>query len=316
MTRSNIAVVVPVYNGGAIWQRCAEAITRQTGCEFRTLVVDSGSVDGSAEFAADLGFELMRIAKEEFDHGGTRQRAAKFLGNSEIIVYLTQDAVLEGTTSIARLIAAFDNPQVGIAYGRQLPRAGAGPIEAHARLFNYPAVSAIKTIDSARRFGVKAAFNSNSFAAYRTEALIGVGGFPEKQILAEDMVVAARMLKARWAIAYVADACVLHSHDYSIVQEFKRYFDLGVFHRDQRWIVEEFGKAEGEGMRFVVSELKYLMTRAPWTIPSAMARTVGKYAGYKLGQNYDRLPLSLRRKLSMHRQYWDSMDRNSGSESI
>lgn len=312
MTRSKISVVIPVLNGGHIWRRCVEALGQQTGCAFRTLVIDSGSVDGSAELAAEHGFELLRIGKEDFDHGGTRQQAALLLRDSEIIVYLTQDAVLEGSTSLTRILSAFDDARVGTAYGRQLPREGAAPIEAHARLFNYPAESRLKTIDDARQLGVKAAFTSNSFAAYRTEALFGVGGFPEKLILAEDMVVAARMLKAGWAIAYVAEACVRHSHDYSPVQEFKRYFDLGVFHRDHYWILEEFGQPEGEGARFVLSELKYLMKRAPWAIPSAVVRTAGKYAGYKLGQRYDHLPRSLCRKLSMHRRYWDRLDHISG----
>jgi len=316
MTRSTVSIVVPVFNGGEVWRRCAEALSRQTGCEFRTLVVDSGSVDSSTEVAVEYGFQLLEISKEEFDHGGTRQRAARILEDSEIIVYLTQDAVLEGTTSLARIVSAFDDPRVGTAYGRQLPREGAGPIEAHARLFNYPAESALKTLDDARRLGIKAAFTSNSFAAYRTTALFGVGGFPERLILAEDQVVAARMLKAGWAIAYVADACVRHSHDYSPVEEFKRYFDLGVFHRDHRWILDEFGQPEGEGVRYVMSELRYLAKRAPWAIPSAIARTAGKYAGYKLGQRYDRLPRSLWRKLSMHRRYWDRMERHSGLESI
>jgi rhamnosyltransferase len=71
---------------------------------------------------------------------------------------------------------------------------------------------------------------------------MAVAGFPEKLILGEDMVVAARMLQAGWSVAYVSDAQVYHSHGYTIAQEFKRYFDIGVMHQDQAWILQEFGK--------------------------------------------------------------------------
>ena len=67
------------------------------------------------------------------------------------------------------------------------------------------------------------------------------------------MPVAARRLKAAYKIAYAADACVYHSHDYSLWREMKRYFDMGVFHAHESWIREEFGGAEVEGMKFVVS---------------------------------------------------------------
>ena len=83
---------------------------------------------------------------------------------------------------------------------------------------------------------MKTAFNSNSFAAYRRKALKDVGGFPINTILSEDMYVTAKMLLKNWSVAYCADAKVYHSHNYTIWQEFKRYFDIGVFHAKEAWI--------------------------------------------------------------------------------
>ena len=80
------------------------------------------------------------------------------------------------------------------------------------------------------------AFISNSFAAYRVSVLKEVGGFPDDVIFGEDMFVATKMLKAGYKIAYAAGACVYHSHDYSLWQEMKRYFDMGVFHAREPWI--------------------------------------------------------------------------------
>ncbi len=304
MSYNKTAVIIPTLNGEPVWQRCLEGLRQQLPQPDHVLVVDSGSTDGTDVAAQDAGFDLLRISKHEFDHGGTRQMAAARLKDFDVLVYLTQDAVLADANALKQLVAAFADPKVGTAYGRQLPRQEADPIEAHARIFNYPPQSNIRTLADKTTLGIKAAFTSNSFAAYRTEALMAVGGFPEKLILGEDMVVAARMLQAGWSVAYVSDAQVYHSHGYTIAQEFKRYFDIGVMHQDQAWILQEFGKPEGEGGRFVRSELAYLKKQAPFLLPAAFVRTIAKYAGYKLGQHALSLPLPLRRKLSMHQSYW------------
>jgi rhamnosyltransferase len=110
-------------------------------------------------------------------------------------------------------------------------------------------------------------------------------------------------------IAYVAEATAFHSHDYPLIQEFKRYFDIGVLHAREGWLLEEFGKPEGEGGRFVRSELGYLWHKAPWLIPSAFLRTLLKYAGYRLGRAEKRLPTWLKSHLSMHHRFWAAVSR-------
>ncbi|HBP78238.1 MAG TPA: rhamnosyltransferase, partial [Halomonas sp.] len=54
----------------------------------------------------------------------------------------------------------------------------------------------------------------------------------------------------------------------------------------------------------VLSEIRYLWRHAPWRLPEAAIRTLLKYAGYRLGKAEARLPLALKRRLSMHRGYW------------
>jgi rhamnosyltransferase len=223
----------------------------------------------------------------------------EWTGDSEVVVFLTQDAVLSAPDSLEKLIASFVDPEVGAAYGRQLPRSGASLIAAHARLFNYPPVSRIKSIQDAPELGVKTFFISNSFAAYRRAALMEVGGFPHDTILAEDNIVSARMLLNGWKVAYVADAQVYHSHNYTLMQEFRRYFDIGAFHSHESWILERFGRAEGEGARFVRSELLFLWREGPTLIPSSVLRTAAKFIAYRLFAIAKFLPVRLKKRLSM-----------------
>ncbi len=299
-----VAVIVPVRNGGEVWRRAAEAIRQQMRRPDRVLVVDSESSDGSDQVALRSGFELMRILARDFDHGGTRRLAAEQCADCDVLVYLTHDAVLADGAALGRLLQAFDDPGVAVAYGRQLPRPGAGPIEAHARWFNYPPNSARRSLSDTARLGMKAAFSSDSFCAYRRSELEAVGNFPARAIGSEDMVVAARVLQHGMAVAYVADACVFHSHGYTALQELRRYFDIGVLHAQESWLLRELGPPEGEGLRFVLSEARYLFRRAPWLLPVAALRTVGKLVGYRLGRRHAGLSLAWRRRLSMHRGFW------------
>ena len=279
----NICLCIPTLDASSTWVGLVRALRTQRLYPSEVLVLDSSSTDGTADLAKRDGCRVVTIPREEFSHGGTRQHAAKLASGADILVYLTQDSILADANALARLIAAFEDPSVGAAYGRQLPRPGANPIEAHARLFNYPPASAIRSQENTAKLGFKAIFFSNSFGAYRKTALEQAGGFPGKLNFGEDTVVAARLLQHQWKIAYVAEAQAYHSHAYSCREEFQRYYRIGQLHASEPWLVCDFGKPSGEGSRFVVSEMKYLCRHAPWLIPEASIRTGLKYLGYKCG---------------------------------
>lgn len=298
-----VRVVVPTLNAAADWPAFAPPLLASLPPQ-QVLIVDSSSTDQTVMLAQSAGFRLHSIQRAEFNHGATRQLAAELLPEADILIYLTQDAILTSPASIANLLRPFADPSVAAAYGRQLPRIGAGAIEAHARNFNYPEQSDLRSFDSRKHLGFKAIFLSNSFAAYRRSALMAVGGFPKQVIFGEDTVTAAHLLMSGSKIAYVADATVLHSHPYTWTQEFRRYFDIGVLHSRERWLQESFGGTGGEGKRFVISEVDYLRREDPLRIPSALIRTGLKLLGYKLGKSEKNLSLGMKRRLSMHRRFW------------
>lgn len=299
-----IGLLVPTRNGGELWRRWLEAFASQTARPEYLLVIDSSSDDSTVALAKKAGFNVRVIPKAQFNHGRTRQLGMKMLPEADIVVVMTQDAILATPDALKQMLACFADKQIGAVYGRQLPNPNAGPIGAHARLFNYPSESTVKSLADAPRLGIKAAFLSNSFAAYRRSAFLEAGGFPSDVVLGEDVYVAARMLLNSWKIAYCADAKVFHSHDYSFRQEFSRYFDIGVFHAREAWLLTAFGQIGGEGGRFVRSELNFLFRVRPLLIPEAIVRTGFKLIGYKLGKMEHWLPLWLKRRLSLHPGYW------------
>jgi rhamnosyltransferase len=295
---------VPTRNPGLLWAGWCAAVGMQKTAVYG-LIVDSSSDDRTDFTSLPEGFRCVQIDSADFNHGGTRNLAlSHFPTGTDVVLYMTQDALLSGPHAISRLVSVFANSSVACVYGKQLPHTDATPVAAHARLFNYPAASRVVSLADKERLGLKACFMSNSFAAYRVADLQAVGGFPSNVILGEDMSVAARLLMAGKSVAYVADACAYHSHNYSVMQEFRRYFDTGVFHARSPWLLAEFGSASGEGLRFVRSELAYLWRHAPGWIPSALVRTGAKLIGYRLGRLESRWPLWFKRWCSMHKGYW------------
>lgn len=298
------ALIIPTFNAARYWPALSAGIQAQTLVPNQVIVIDSASSDGTRDLARRDGFTVVEISSKDFNHGGTRQLGAELAQDAEILIYLTQDAAPFGADSFANLVRTFEDSDLGAAYGRQLPREGAGPIEAHARHFSYPPASRVRSWESRRTHGFKSIFFSNAFGAYRRSALMSVGGFAPDIIFGEDTLVVARLHRAGWKTAYVADAMVRHSHAYSIAEEFRRYFDIGVLHARENWLIEQFGSASGEGRRFVTSELKHLLRHAPHHVPSALTRTLAKYLGYRIGRRESRIAPRLKYHLGLNRRYW------------
>lgn len=297
------SIAIPTCNAGPRFNKLLQSIKKQDLRPQNVLVIDSGSTDRTVELSMQYGCNVIRINNRDFNHGATRRLAVDRLPG-DIVVYMTQDVVLADRKSLSELIKCFSDQQVGAAYGRQIPWQHATAIEAYARLFNYPAVSRVKSIADTAGLGIKTAFISNSFAAYRREAYVEAGGFPSNVILGEDTYLAAKMLITGWKIAYCATAGVYHSHNYNVVQQFRRYFDTGVFHSRNPWIRHTFGQAEGEGLRFIKSELQYLWQTDKQALAASLLFSAAKFTGYQLGMAEKFLPRVVKKSLSMSRNYW------------
>lgn len=299
-----IACIIPTYNGERDLSRLLNSLKLQED-SFDIYIVDSSSSDGTQALVKSYDIPILVIPSIQFNHGGTRQLMVNLHPNYDFYIFMTQDAYLTECASVSKIVEPFTNPKVGAVCGRQLPHLDADSFARHARLFNYSEDSCVKSMADIPTLGIKTAFMSNSFSAYRREALISVGGFPDHVIFAEDMFVAARMLMSGWSVAYAGNAHCRHSHNYTFFNDFCRYFDMGVFHSRESWIRQTFGGAGNEGLRFVKSELRSLGIRRWYLWPSSIWRNLIKLIAYKFGQQEAWLPIWICRKMSMYKLYWD-----------
>jgi rhamnosyltransferase len=313
--RQRFAIIVPILNAEKDAPAFLAGLQQQSLAPDVFLVIDSSSDDRSAEIFAKAGARVHVIPRSEFNHADTRQMAADMVvgmdGNVEVAVFLTQDAILANADSLELLVSAFAVPDIGTAYGRQLPRHGADALESYVRLFNYPDRSEVRSFEDRKKYGFRTCFSSNSYAAYRIRALKGAGGFPGGLITGEDLGVTANILLDGWKLAYVADACVFHSHRYTASEYFRRSFDIGVQHTQSSDKIMQFGGPEGMGVRYVLAEMIFLLRHAPLRIPEALGRNLLRYVGYRLGRIYQSLPRFLVLKLTMQHGFWADRARKS-----
>lgn len=303
-----IDVIIPVYHPGKEFWELLKKLDQQSHPLNRIILMNTGDAPWKEEIEEQYPkcrVELLK--KEAFDHGGTRHLAAA-LSEADYLLYMTQDAVPADEFLVERLIESFQRGTVKAAYARQLPNDSCREIEKYTRSFNYPEKSRIKSKKDLETLGIKTFFCSNVCAMYERETYLALGGFVRHTIFNEDMIYAGGLIKKGYEIAYVADAKVIHSHNYNAKEQFHRNFDLAVSQVDHPEIFQGI-RSEKEGIRLVLHTAGHLLkVKKPWLLMPLVTTSAGKILGYKFGQNYRRLSKKFILKCTMNKNYWRNRD--------
>lgn len=252
-----ISVIIPTLNAEHWIAGQIDILLNQT-MEAEILVIDSGSTDATRSIVrarADR-VRLLEIPRESFDHGGTRDYALR-QSTGDFVCFFTQDAMPTNVYCLEKLLAAFSTPDVAAAFGRQIAYPDAPVYERLTRQFNYPEQPRVWREADIPRYGVKAYFFSNACSAYRRDAYLAAGGFDAPIISNEDMMMAAKLLHAGYALAYGPEATVFHSHRCTLREELRRNIRIGqVMEQYRDRLTGANADAEGWRMlRFIGGEL-------------------------------------------------------------
>lgn len=306
---SKTDVIIPVYKPTKKLFTLLDGLKEQTMPVNRIILINTEQgyfdtlITGTDFWQKYKNVTVKHISKREFDHGYTRRRAVAE-SDAEYFVMMTDDAIPADAFLLEKLLAPVVEGRAGMSYARQLTVESSSVIEKFTRKFNYPEESVLKSREDMAEKGIKAFFASNVCAAYDRKTYDALGGFVKHTIFNEDMIYARKLIDAGGKIAYVAEAKVYHSHNYSGKQQLQRNFDLGVSHAQYPDI---FGgiSTESEGVRLVKSTCRYLFTiRKPWLIFQLFWQSGCKYVGYFLGKRYRLLPDRAVKAFSMNKEYW------------
>jgi rhamnosyltransferase len=304
-----ISIVIPVKNGGSDLVRLLDGIASQLlddGEEVEIVVVDSGSSDGSVELARSRGALVREIPAREFNHGSARNLGAS-LSHGQLLVFISQDAYPVDARWLERLRAPLlSDESVGGVYGRQLAHHGARPPECYFLDFLYGPEGRRQSISAPSELTMDTTLFSNVNSMIRRE-LWERHPFVEDIIMSEDQDWARRVLLEGRAIVYEPAAAVRHSHDYSLVSAFKRFFDSGAS-ADRAYLAGERESSRAlrsAALRYARGELSWLWRTGQrrWIAYAAVYEGV-KGVGLLLGANHRRLPLQLKRRFSALPDFW------------
>jgi rhamnosyltransferase len=296
-----LSIVIPVKNGGSDLERCLDAIRmQQIDDEVEIIVVDSGSTDGSVAVANSRGATVLEIPPESFTHGGSRNLGATHAGG-EFLIFISQDAYPTESDWLARLTAPLreDATAAGV-YGRQLAHHDASPPEIYFLDFLYGPTPRRQQAAGVAQISMDTTLFSNVNAAIRRE-LWERFPFPTDIVMSEDQVWSRNVVLAGYALVYEPRAAVRHSHNYTMVAAFRRFFDSGVS-SERAYMAQDSESSQvlrRRSIAYGMGELRWLWrTHQRSWIPYSIVYEAAKMAGLIFGINHHRLPLAVKRRFS------------------
>ncbi len=314
-------VIIPVYKADKKLERLLAMLLQQTVRPAKIILMNTEAegytVENLRERVAKVAakndnkalpfveIRIVRVEKNDYDHGGTRNLAVCKYSDAEFFLCMTQDAVPADVFLIEKLMRCFREEEVGAAYARQMPAEYADFTERFLRLHNYPAESCKKTKEDKERLGIKTYMISNACAMYRRSRYDELGGFVTDTIFNEDMIFGASLIEAGDAICYCAKARVYHTHNYGLTAQFKRSFDMAVSQADYRSVFGQVS-SEKEGIRFVKNAAEYCMSQRRYgDLFVFLMESVARYCGFFMGKHYKRLPEKVVLGCTLQPEYWE-----------
>jgi glycosyltransferase involved in cell wall biosynthesis len=310
-----ISVAIPVRDGGELLAGVLAALSVQT-VEHELLVCDSGSRDGSLQLAREHGARILQLAPERFNHGGVRNQLIAAARGSHVAL-LTQDSEPADSQWLERLLEGFQIAEdVGIVYGPYRPRPYASlPVRVELEHWfaslspdGSPQIERLaedeRSLSALELLG-RRGFFSDANACIARAAWERV---PFREVpYAEDRVLAIDMLRAGYAKAFVPQAAVIHSHDYTTLEQLRRAFD------EWRGLLEVYGWREPLSPRRMLGQLRGTLglvrtelggegvsAQPRSAVLAAVARhDLARLAGALLGSHADRLPAGASGRLSL-----------------
>jgi rhamnosyltransferase len=225
----SVTVIIPTLNGEEKIELILKSLKEQTKQPLEIIIVDSSSTDKTVELARKEGAKIISIARDSFNHGETRNLAAKE-SKGDYLLYMTQDAIPYDIYTIENLLSGItENKEVVASFAQQIANPYSTEREKLIRAYNYPSESKIKSMDDASELGIKTYFLSDVCAMYEKQTFFKLNGFEAPIETNEDMHIASKILRMGKKIRYEANAKVYHSHDSSFKEIFIRNYFIGKF---------------------------------------------------------------------------------------
>ncbi len=277
----NIDIICPLYNAENDIERLDKSLKQQENVKINKIrYVLTECKDKTEEKLKKLNIEYKKIKKEDFSHSLTREKEA-FESDSDIVVFVTQDVIIEKKDWLFNLTKDIISGEVDACYSRQI--CTNNTIEKYTRECNYPKESKIVSKEDIEKLGLKTFFFSDASSAIKRETFVKLNGYDHKNlIISEDMYIAYKLITNGYKIKYCADSEVIHSHVFTLKQYYNRYKDTGKFFKENSYLNKYKVNQAGGSMAIYI--LKRAWQDKNWGvllkyIPNMAARFIGMKVG-------------------------------------
>lgn len=277
----NIDIICPLYNAENDIERLDKSLKQQENVKINKIrYVLTECKDKTEEKLKKLNIKYKKIKKEDFSHSLTREKEA-FESDSDIVVFVTQDVIIEKKDWLFNLTKDIISGEVDACYSRQI--CTNNTIEKYTRECNYPKESKIVSKEDIEKLGLKTFFFSDASSAIKRETFMKLNGYDHKNlIISEDMYIAYKLITNGYKIKYCADSEVIHSHVFTLKQYYNRYKDTGKFFKENSYLNNYKVNQAGGSMAIYI--LKRAWQDKNWGvllkyIPNMAARFIGMKVG-------------------------------------
>jgi rhamnosyltransferase len=285
-----IDLICPLYKAERYIENLHKSIIMQKG-NFQIsikYILTKVKGDNTEDLLNKLAVSYTTINPTEFSHSLTREKAA-MSSKGDIIVFITQDIVIENEEWLSRLTEPIINGECEASFSRQL--CNNKSIERYTRINNYPEEGRIVSKADIDRLGIMTFFFSDASSATSTRIFRELNGYDGKDMPTnEDMYYAYKLINSGYRIKYCSDSQVIHCHDYKFSELFNRYYAQGMFLKQNPYLMKYGANSSAFKMfKLVVKEsLKEGNFKAFFNIiPNFSAR----FLGDKFGRNYEKISL-------------------------
>lgn len=207
MSYRTASIVINTFSRARALERLLPSLARLEGV-YEVVVVNGPSTDDTETVVASWAdrLKIERCAEANLSRSRNVGIAA---AAGEVVVFIDDDALPGDAAWLTRLLAAFDDPQVGAAGGPSLHRDGDWPEFAGGWTSDYGEQQFGAAPTPAGEGWARRTVGNNS--AFRRSALVAIGGFDEHfPYYLDEADVCLRLTRAGYAVAYVPEAPVRH----------------------------------------------------------------------------------------------------------
>jgi glycosyltransferase involved in cell wall biosynthesis len=206
------SVVIRAYNESEHIDRLLTGITQQTLENVEIILVDSGSTDDTVAIASGYAVNIVHISPEEFTFGRSLNQGIA-AASGEYIVIISAHCYPVYPDWLEQLLKAFHNSDVAVSYGKQ--RGGKTNHYSEHQFFK-------KYFSDVSQLRQGHPYSHNANAAIR-RALWEQHPYNENLTGLEDLAWSSWVMEGGHAVAYSAEAEIIHVHDEEMAQVQNRY---------------------------------------------------------------------------------------------